>query len=155
MAYRFKFERVLEVKGIRRELAQAESARRMQKVQEVETRLDHLNGTVAQTQNDLRRRLEEGELEAGRLAGYSAYLFMLERSIRMTLVELDHAKARHQEALTVVVKSRQEEEVFEKLKERDRSAYLREEERKAGAVLDEIGAQRHERLLRANGEKTW
>lgn len=151
MVFRFRFERVLEVKAIRRELAQAESARRMQKIQEVQTRLDHLNGTILQTQEDMRRRLNEGDLEAGQLAGYSSYLFMLERSVRMTMVELDHAKMRHQEALAVVLKARQEEEVFEKLKGREKVSFIKDEERKASAVLDEIGAQRHERRQREAG----
>lgn len=150
MPFRFQYQKVLEVKQVKKELASVEASRRLLKVQEAQHRVDTLNHQYRSTRDEMRLKLEEGEIQAAQLSGYSGYLFMLERHIRLAMGDLDNAKAYHRESLKLVVAAKQQEEIFQKLKERHQADWKKDEERRDTALLDEVGGVRHFRRQAAS-----
>ncbi len=151
MALRFRYQRVLDVKGLQKDLKSMEASHKQRLVQEAKHRVDTLNHQYDATRDEMRYRLQDGHVQVGQLAGYSAYLFQLERNIRMAEGDLRQAERRHHQAMHAVVAAKQEAEVFLRLKERNAVQWKKEQEDAHTAQLDEVGAQRHLRRAR-NGE---
>ena len=143
--FKFRLERLLEVRKLREDIARQETAKAVQAVREQN---ENLMRTLREDQEgkDALRALKQKEMDLVQIRLQEGYLGSLERKIRREfghLQELTHAEAEARRALT---EARKKVRVLERLRERQHTAYRYDLDREEQKVLDEVG-QRMRRLI--------
>jgi flagellar FliJ protein len=138
MPFRFRLERVLDIRKRKEELIRAELAEAKLAREYEETVLLRLQEDLQRYLDDLRRRQKERVLP-WEMLWYHLYLDNLKNQIRNQKKRLQELDEKIDQITQRLVKASQDRRVLERLKERQYEEYLLEMERAEQAILDELG----------------
>lgn len=147
--FRFRLERLLQLKAHAEKEKQKLLGQAVQKVLEKESELRELDDTRRDIQSSQRQHLN-GSVSLSNLSVYSRYYVLLKKK-EMGGRELLKAYQTDQEKKRLaLVEATREKKIFEKLKERKFDAYLKEMELSTQKEQDEIASQtlQHKRSSR-------
>jgi flagellar FliJ protein len=146
--FTFKLERVRALRERKEELAKEELAASLALRMRGEAMLHAAAESVEQARL-LQRSAASAAMTAAELQAAQAYLERTERERESASLRLDRQDAEVEARRMALQHAAREREVLERLKERRRSEHVREADRRAGAVLDEMAITMHRREGRA------
>lgn len=145
-SFRFRLERVRELRERKEDLARRELARAVSRRSRSEDRLrtveDHLERTRA---DQLTATTRDGDVSAAELLARQAFLEHVEAQRSMGAVELERREAEVVDRDAELTDAAREHEMLERLKERHRAEHDREAARRESNALDEIALERFRR----------
>jgi len=145
-SFRFRLERVRELRERKEDLARRELARAVSRRSRSEDRLrtveDHLERTRA---DQLTATTRDGDVSAAELLARQAFLEHVEAQRSMGAVELERREAEVADRDAELTDAAREHEMLERLKERHRAEHDREAARRESNALDEIALERFRR----------
>jgi flagellar FliJ protein len=142
--FTFKLERVRALRERKEELAKEELAASLALRLRGEAMLHAAYENVEEARR-LQRSAASSSMTAAELQAAQAYLERTERERESASLDLDRQDAEVEARRMALQNAAREREVLERLKERRRTEYLRESERRQGAVLDEMAITMHRR----------
>lgn len=142
--FTFKLERVRALRERKEELAKEELAASLALRLRGEAMLRAASENVEHARGAQRAAVGVA-MSAHDLQAAQAYLERTERERESASLDLDRQDAEVDARRTALQRAAREREVLERLKERRRSEYRREAERRQGAVLDEMAITMHRR----------
>ncbi|RKY60193.1 MAG: flagellar export protein FliJ [Candidatus Latescibacterota bacterium] len=139
-AFRFKLERVLQVRRLQEDLQREAFWKAQRDLDDAKEYLRALQEEFVKYKELLRSR-RSGEAEAHEVLSYERYLDYLHTAIERQRQVVDRLRAQleeHRRALHEAVRKRQ---VLERLKERQEDAYRRYKNKVFQNFLDEVGSR--------------
>lgn len=136
-AFKFRFERVLEVRRLREEIARRDLAIAQQAVREQTRKIARLVAEEESGKNAL-RGLKQRAIDVLQLRLQEGYLVGMERRIREAAAELQGLGRAETERRNALVEARKAVKVLEKYRERKLRAYAGEQDLAERKFLDEV-----------------
>jgi len=142
--FQFRLERVRELREHAEDQAREELASslavRLKGEAMLRAAADSLTGA-----HDARRRGSSADLSGAELLALQAYLERSERARESAALELDRRDAEVDARRAALTARSQERQVLERLKDRRAADHRREQDRREGALLDEVAISAHRR----------
>ncbi len=143
-AFRFRLERLLDVRVMREKQAQQELQARRQQVAAEEQRLVEMQGDEIRLREEQKQPLERG----GDLYQFQMRRHFLEKSIVENVQEQEQQHGRIQQAKDAVIEQQEvvkqrgiDVKALEKLKEKQREEHRLEQLREEGLFMDDLAGQ--------------
>ena len=144
MAFRFRYESLLNYRRHLKEMAQVELAKSMEQLQVAKEALQHLTTEYARTTGALGQGLRSG-IAAQRLKNYSEYLSRLKEDISQKALQVAEWEEVVEKRRKALLEKDKEWKIMDKLKERDLRKWTAEREAKERLELNETAILRHGR----------
>ncbi len=125
--FRFRLERVLQIKIHHEKERQKFLAQASQRVMNQETMLENLDARRHQTQKEQRKFLE-GPVNPQMLSGYSRYYLTLKKNEIAGKEVLKAYRAEREKKRQDLVEATRQKKIYEKLKEKKQAAHFKEME---------------------------
>lgn len=135
----FRLEFLLRYRRQKEEMAMYELAQRVREANEVENRLEDIRVRSGELARNVSRRAAQG-IPVPILAMYKDYLEDLRQRGQSTVEDLALAEARIEEYRQKLIGTSVDRKAIEKLKEKQKEAYLENEARKEQNSLDEAAS---------------
>jgi flagellar FliJ protein len=142
MAYRFRLETLLKIRGRRLEIAEADLSRAHKKFVQTKKALDAISIERQKAERELEKFLSKG-LRASEYQRYIQYIAALMNEQESLGKELTKCQIEVQKARYALLVKHREKELVERLRERDFAAYEEDERKLAQKEADDISAIRH------------
>ena len=137
--YRFKLQRVLDVKNIYKELRRRDLRDSLLKLNKEEGVLGNLQGNLNSSQNEMKQRRKKS-FAGFELSFYYSYFNFLSTMIDIQIKRIEKARGEVTDRREKLIAATKEKEILEKLKERTWQAYLTEFKREEQLFSDEISS---------------
>lgn len=147
MAFRFRFQRILDLKVKQEERQQERVARCLAQLNEAEERVRACVKAVSEARNELRRLQRQSPLPLGTIRDSQSLMRLLQFEWEQAVMERDAAAALMDEARKDLIAAVIERRQFEHLHERDAQEYEYLERRLEQGEMDEIGLLNHTHRL--------
>ncbi len=138
MAFRFRFEKILELKRRIEDALKSELALLTASKEELIVERDRLLGELESLRGELSEEQSKG-LKGGELRLYLYLINSLTSLIERKEREIREIEKRIEEKRSELLKASKERRKFERLKERDFESFILEELYRERVILDEIG----------------
>lgn len=146
MAEPFKLQPVLNYRRSLEDQAQQKLAESLQQQRDLEERIGAQHSELADCDAELKRRQQQG-LDVAELRLYEDRIAYSRGQIRQLQKQLEILQRRIGQERASLLEAARERQIMEKLKDKQDSAFRREQERKERVLLDEIS-------LRNRGERS-
>jgi flagellar FliJ protein len=143
--FRFKLQRVLEIRKHKEELLKNELASLRREYAHEESLLFDLMSRRTRELEEMGKKQLERTIPLEEMLWHYTYLQRLNLQIQDQKAKLKSLNDKIDETKQRLIVASQERRVMEKLRERKLQEYIREEERAEGAFLDEIALSMHTR----------
>jgi flagellar FliJ protein len=143
--FRFKLQRVLEVRRHKEDLLKNELASLKREYEHEASLLSELISKRLEKLNEMRKRQLERTIPVEEISWHYIYLTRMNTQIEEQKTKLKLLSDKIAQTKQKLIVASQEKRVIEKLKERRFEEYKREEERAEGAFLDEIALSMYTR----------
>jgi len=147
MAFRFRYESLLNYKRHLKEMAQVELAKSMEQLQVAQEALRNLTTEYTRTTGALGQGLRSG-ITAPRLKNYSEYLSRLKEEIGQKALQVAEWEEVVEKRRRALLEKDKEWKIMDKLKERDFRKWKADREAKERLNLDEMAILHHGREFR-------
>lgn len=138
--FRFRFQRVLEVKERREELLRQQLAQRQRQLQAAETALAEAQAKLA-AQREVLRSLCRGRVSVEQVSRHAAYIEQLRRQVAECRAELDKAQSAFEASRDRVLAAMTQRKGLQLIKEHDFEAFKRLTARRDQRSLDDIASR--------------
>ena len=146
MGFSFRFEALLRYRLHSKERAEIELGRARKGLSQARETVEALQNRRRETGEELQQALKS-RTSAYLLQSHADFVSGLEGRILAQEAEVERCKEDVRDRVKVVLERTREVQMVEKLEERDRQAWLQEEQRKEQKTLDEIAVIRHGRTF--------
>jgi len=143
--FRFRLERVRALRERKEELARVELAEAMSRLTDSEDRMRAADERLAQAREDHRSAAGTGATSGADMRASQAYLERIEQQRSRGAQEMRRSRSEVDDRNVLLGRARQEHEMLERLKERQRGEHLREIARREVKALDELAIERFRR----------
>ena len=143
--FRFRLERVRALRERKEDLARVELAQAVSKLSESEDRLRAANERLARAREDHRSAAATGEASGADMRAHQAYLEHIEQQRSRGAQEIRRSQSEVADRDRLLGRARQEHEMLERLKERQRGEHVRDLARREVKALDELAIERFRR----------
>jgi len=147
MAFRFRYESLLNYRRHLKDMAQIELARSMEQLQVAKEALQSITTEYARATGAFKQSLRKG-IAAQRLRSYSAYLNRLKEHISQKALQVAEWEEIVEKKRKDLLEKDKEWKIMDKLKERDFQKWSAERETKERIALNEMAVLRHGRDFR-------
>jgi flagellar FliJ protein len=137
----FRLEAVLRHRKMIEQEKQRDLAAAAARFAEVERELKGLEGTMRETNDDVRRNRLTGRLDVGFITAHRRFLLGMQRKAVELATRLAAAQRDVDAARAALAEAAKQRMVLEKLREKQRARWREELDRKELAQLDEVGMQ--------------
>ncbi len=144
MAYRFRFDALLNIRTRRLELAESELGRILREVFQAKEEYASLSKSIKEVIDTVDSRLAEG-MSASEYQHSTGFLERLKSERDRLLKEIASLEKKADDARKKVRRCLMEKEIVERLKEKDYRKYLEKQKRIEQKEADEISSQRYGR----------
>jgi len=146
MGFSFRFEALLRYRLHRKERAEIELGRARKRLSQTRETVEALQNRQREAGEELQQALKS-RASAYLLQSHADFVSGIGGRIQAQEAEVERCKEEVRDRVKVVLERTREVQMVEKLEERDRQAWLQEEQRKEQKVLDEIAVMRHGRAF--------
>lgn len=147
MAFKFRYESLLNYRRHLKDMAQVELARSMEQLQTARDALDSVTAEYAKATGALSQRLKKG-ITAQKLKSYTTYLNKLKEDISQKALQVAEWEEIVEKKRSALLDKDKEWKIMDKLKERDFQRWCAERDTKERITLNEMAILRHGREYR-------
>ena len=144
--FKFRLDFLLRFRRQLEELAKYELAERVRRANLIETRLLELRERSGQLVESMQRKADD-PIPAPLFSMYKDYLDQLRREKEAVANELTRAEDQVEKQRQALVQASVERKVIDRLKERQKQAYMENEARQQQGILDELAALARSRRI--------
>lgn len=142
MGFTFRFETLLKVRQIKKDMAQQAFSRAQRYYLNLQNLRELRVNAKTDVQNELRNRMKSG-LDSSRIRQYYEYITFLDETIRQIDKNLSGARKQLEEKRTSMLQAKKEHRAIERLKEMDSQRYILEQQKAEMRFIDEMAILRH------------